>query len=211
MAAGSHFYCASDLGTPYDIFQDTIFKWIDLLSYAILPFFTMTVCTALIIRVLVRSNKRLTSKPAHSSSLIGANNNNKQMPSDPAIGKLLSVATAHAVALTNINGAGGGGGSGSVNGKVQVAKSMAANRARTNKAKHLSYTLLTLNIVFICLVGPLVIARLVLDSSSTPLNKMLNNVVYLLSNANHALNFVMYACSLPPYRESLVRLFRTGR
>jgi hypothetical protein len=77
---------------------------------------------------------------------------------------------------------------------------------RANKAKHLTYTLITLNCLFFCLVSPLVICLIVLTGQEQYF-KILLNIVYLLAYSNHSFNFVLYGVSSPPFREALFKLF----
>lgn len=159
--------CASEKDTLYDRFLDPYFKWIDLLSYAIAPFFTMGVCTFLIVRVLYLSNRRL----------------NKNKPKSVKIEKKSDQ-------------------------KATLLNKKATN-ARSNKAIHLTYTLITLNCLFFCLVSPLVIVLIVVTGQETEgINKIVINIVYLLAYSNHSFNFILYGVSSPPFRESLFKLFR---
>jgi hypothetical protein len=73
------------------------------------------------------------------------------------------------------------------------------------KTRHLTYTLITLNCLFILFVGPLVICLIFFDHTD---NKILLNIVYLLAYANHSFNFIFYGFSSPPYRECLFKLLR---
>jgi len=73
------------------------------------------------------------------------------------------------------------------------------------KTRHLTYTLVTLNCLFILFVGPLVICLVFFDNTE---NKILLNIVYLLAYANHSFNFIFYGFSSPPYRECLFEMLR---
>lgn len=53
------FVCASKPGALYDRFLYPYFDWIDLLSYTIVPFIVMGVCTIMIVKVLCDSKERL--------------------------------------------------------------------------------------------------------------------------------------------------------
>lgn len=149
------FMCASKKGNLYDKFLDPVFKWIDLLSYAIIPFIIMAICTFLITRVLFLSNKRLNRNKKQNKSLLKKPNH------------------------------------------------------KTNKAKHLTYTLITLNCLFFCLVSPLLTVLLILNGKETVgINKIVINIVYLLAYSNHSFNFILYGFSSPPFRELCIKLFR---
>lgn len=166
--------CASKKDTLYDTFMESYFKWIDLLSYAIIPFFTMGVCTFLIVRVLFLSNRRLNTNKRTSVNVNAA----ARRPSEVNTGASLLPANKK------------------------------PTNTRANKAKHLTYTLITLNCLFFCLVSPLVIVLIVLTGKETEgLNKILINIVYLLAYSNHSFNFVLYGFSSPPFRQSLFTLF----
>jgi hypothetical protein len=198
------FHCATESGTMYDKFLDPYFKWIDLFSYAIIPFLIMAVCTFLIIRVLFESNRRLNkkkhpnsigeSKLANNKTNSNTNKNDssltiemdlkQQSPPSPTIESKASLLKK----------------------PVNTINKKPANH-RANKAKHLTYTLITLNCLFFCLVSPLVITLIALDGSEVE-NKILINFVYLLAYSNHSFNFILYGLSSPPYRESLFKIFR---
>jgi len=189
--------CASELGTLYDTFLDPYFKWIDLFFYAIIPFTIMGACTFFIVRVLFLSNRRLNQKknvhhnrtdstntaPDTNGSNNNNNNNNKNENKANQ-----AVPNTKAPLLKN------GG----------TKKSISTN-ARANKAKHLTYTLIALNCVFFFLVSPLVITLIFFDSPS--LYKILINIVYLMSYSNHAINFILYYFSSPPYRDAFNKMF----
>jgi hypothetical protein len=193
------FHCATESGTIYDKFLDPYFKWIDLFSYAIIPFLIMAVCTFLIIRVLFQSNRRLNKKKQPKNSSDSKNNSKmnkngssvtlemdlkQQTPPSPAIESKTSL----------------------LNKPVNVINKKPMNQ-RANKAKHLTYTLVALNCIFFCLVSPLVITLIALDGSEVE-NKILINFVYLLAYSNHSFNFILYGLSSPPYRESLFKIFK---
>lgn len=147
--------CGSKKGSLYEIFFDSVFKWIDLLSYAIIPFIIMAICTFLITRMLFLSNKRLNRNKKKTKSLLKKNNH------------------------------------------------------KTNKAKHLTYMLITLNCLFFCLVSPLLAVLIILNGKETDgKNKIVINIVYLLAYSNHSFNFVLYGFSSPPFRELSLKLFR---
>lgn len=89
--------------------------------------------------------------------------------------------------------------------KNKTANVGGANRA--NKAKHLTYTLIILNCLFFCLVGPLMIMLVVFSAEKLyTTKKIISNFVYMLAYANHSFNFVLYGFSSPPFRQELFRI-----
>ena len=75
------------------------------------------------------------------------------------------------------------------------------------KKKNITLSLILLNFLFLCLVSPLVVVLLFLDSDIV--NKYLTNTVYLLAYSNHCFNFIFYGISCPPYRKCLISFFKT--
>lgn len=147
--------CGSQKDSLYEKFFNTFFNWIDLLSYAIIPFIIMAICTFLITRVLFLTNKRLNRNKKKNKSLLKTTNH------------------------------------------------------KTNKAKHLTYTLITLNCLFFCLVSPLLTVLIFLNGKETDgNNKIVINIVYLLAYSNHSFNFILYGFSSPPFRELSLKLLR---
>ena len=86
-----------------------------------------------------------------------------------------------------------------------------AAASRASKAKHLTYTLIILNCLFFCLVGPLLIVLVTYSDQMIANNKILLNIVYLLAYANHTFNFVLYGFSSPPFRTELFRILRINQ
>nr|QVK45806.1 G protein-coupled receptor [Proales similis] len=167
------FSCASKAGSLYEHFMDPFFKWIDLLLYAIIPTTTMAICTFLIIRTLLKTNRRMASRRAKSTL---TRKSAEPTESDQVDQKLI--------------------------------KSMHSQQERkAAKAKHLTYTLITLNTLFFSLTTPLVICLIFFDDTD---NRILLNIVYLLSYSNHSINFIMYCFSSPPYRHTLFNFFSSG-
>ena len=78
---------------------------------------------------------------------------------------------------------------------------------KTNKARHLTYTLITLNALFFFMVSPLVIFNIIMRGKQTETSKIFVNIIYLLAYSNHSFNFLLYTISSPPYRETLIRMF----
>lgn len=186
--------CASELGTLYDTFLDPYFKWIDLFFYAIIPFSIMGACTFFIVRVLFLSNRRLNQKKGvHQKTLTSSTNTtlNKNGNNNNNQNNEATATNDSAIKKSLINNC--------------ATKKTIPTSARTNKAKHLTYTLIALNCVFFFLVSPLVITLIFFDSPS--LYKILINIVYLMSYSNHAINFILYYISSPPYRDAFNKMF----
>jgi hypothetical protein len=186
------FSCATKVGTAYDLFTDPYFRWIDLFAYAIIPFFTMAICTFLIIRVLFRSHRRLNkNKPAAktnvSSSPLVSNKRNSPGGSET---ELETLRTSVVVAIPNSKDQPYQQTSSlSLSGNSSVAKKAPLKPAvnqRANKAKHLTYTLVTINCLFFCMVSPLVITLIVFEGNEGENTKILINFVYLLAYSNHS-------------------------
>lgn len=174
------FECGSQTGTLYDKFMDPYFEWIDLILYSILPFIIMLISSYLIIRVLVRSVKRLNKSGFRSKS---------ETLSTKEKGNSASIRLE-----SNPNGT--------------RNQSALINQARINKTKHLSYTLITLNAIFFILISPLVIVLIILKGNKlTEESKILMNSLYMLAYANHSFNFILYGFLSPPFRSSLRALF----
>jgi hypothetical protein len=82
----TRFSCSSKLGSIYDKFLIPYFQYIDMLSYVIVPFFIMMICTLLIVKVLITTNNKNRHGPGSkrknapirvpSEEQSGANNNN---------------------------------------------------------------------------------------------------------------------------------------
>lgn len=157
-----------------------------MLAYAIIPFLVMAVCTFMITRVLYLSNRRLNKnkKPKSQAQTAAAAASNADRRKSSNAGDRKQSGAAATTSLLNNNL------------KKQV-------NARANRAKHLTYTLITLNCLFFCLVTPLLISRL---THITP-GSLLMNFVYWLAYLNHSLNFILYGVSSPPFRETLFKLF----
>lgn len=188
--------CESKNGTAYDKFLDPTFKWIDLLAYAIIPFITMAICTILIVRVLFRSNRRLNKGRHATGSSTTTGDSKKSAATGPPAAAAVAVndKTTSSKPLLNPN----------TNTNNTTKKTNAATNAtnnRANRAKHLTYTLIALNCLFFCLVSPLVIVLVFLKDNTT--KKLLLNIVYLMAYINHAINFILYGFSSPPFRNEL--------
>lgn len=79
----------------------------------------------------------------------------------------------------------------------------------SNRKKHISYTLILLNILFFSLVSPLLFLLLFLsDIENVREYQFLINIVYILAYSNHCLNFIFYGLSSPPYRKAVKIILR---
>ena len=213
--------CESKKETLYDAFLDPYFKWIDLLAYAIIPFIIMLICTFLIVRVLFRSNRRLnkttTSRTPHhlnntttTTLTTTTNNETNNKKGDQAAAAMTSSASR---SLLNP-----GHGTTTTSSTIKSNKTVAASgtpaavaASRASKAKHLTYTLIILNCLFFCLVGPLLIVLVTFTDQMIVDAKLLVNIVYSLAYANHTFNFVLYGVSSPPFRAELLRILRLSK
>jgi hypothetical protein len=170
----SKFTCGTQNQTIYDHFFGFYFEWMDLLFYAILPFFIMAFCTFLIVRVLYNSKQRL-----------------KRLKQDKTADSIKSKQPS------------------SLNIK-KSSKIFAKKHTKKNKTMHLTYTLISINVLFFCLVSPLIIVRIVGLNDKNKFIK-LENAFYLLSYANHSFNFIFYGSSSTVYRDSIRNLFCFAR
>jgi hypothetical protein len=166
----------------------------------------MAICTFFIIRVLVISHQRM------------AKNMKRK---DPALLLIQhQKTTANSSGAININGEDSEcyekKSALAKPAKHQAAATTAANSAshnhRLNRTIHLTYTLITINTLFFCLVSPLVIVYILIKGKQEiEDNKILINIVYLLAYSNHAFNFIFYGLSSPPYREAVFDIFKLKR
>ena len=200
----SQFVCGSKNGTLYDKFLDPYFETIDLLCYAILPFITMAICTFLIVRVIFISANRLNKKNMLKENKDANKSNKPLLPPAKNSAKNEDKSTA---ASNNNN----------TTHQISTAAAVPAkksaldkqNNARKSKTLHLTYTLVTINGLFFALVSPLVITLVLLSGKDNIIdNKLIINTVYLLAYSNHSFNFIFYGVSSPPFRESVLKLFR---
>jgi hypothetical protein len=200
------FHCASKDGTLYDKFLDPYFEWIDLIFYAFLPFITMAVCTYLIIRMLVISNKRINKGINRNTSALMSNKANSNMTTSPILSNNQNV-NPNSNTTSNENE--------TEKQQQQLHSNRRSHRNldkrtnnRVNKTIHLTYTLVSINALFFCLVSPLVIVNIMMKGKQSVLqNKILINIVYLLAYSNHSFNFIFYGLSSPPYRNAVKKLF----
>jgi hypothetical protein len=204
--------CAPIESSMYEYFVDPYYQWIDLVLYAILPFIIMAFCSFFIIRVLVLSNKRMAKNLSQKgsnmiliknqkSTIVGqsggtdgeqtgesySNNNEKKKSKTKLLFQRTSTQTSQAINSSNTN-------------------------QRLNRTLHLTYTLISINTLFFCLVSPLAFVYIMVKGKeSIENNKILINIVYLLAYSNHAFNFIFYGLSSPPYREVILDLLRINK
>lgn len=205
--------CAPIESSWYEYFVDPYYQWIDLILYAILPFIIMAICSFFIIRVLVLSNKRMAKNLSHKSSNLILIKNQKSTTTGQSGGGTDGEQTGESY---------------SNNGEKKKSKtkllfqrtstqtSLAVNSAnanqRLNRTLHLTYTLISINTLFFCLVSPLAFVYIMVKGKeSIENNKILINIVYLLAYSNHAFNFIFYGLSSPPYRDVILDLLRLNK
>jgi hypothetical protein len=82
-----------------------------------------------------------------------------------------------------------------------------ARNNKKNKTLHLTYTLISINILFVSLVSPLVIVRIAFPN----VDARVVNILYLLQYANHTFNFIFYGLSSTVYRENVKKLLGFGK
>ena len=207
--------CTSLPSTVYDRFLDPYYNWMDLIFYAILPFLIMAVCSFFIIRVILDSNKRMKSSLSHRTSTailnasiinrvpenlrrISINDENEIDEETPMSAQKKKTIRESARRMS----------SAMIKRLVNSSENNPAN-SRMNKTLHLTYTLISINTLFFCLVSPLVIMTCVVKKKEEIQNsKILYNVVYLLAYSNHSFNFVFYGLSSPPFREAIQNFFK---
>lgn len=188
-------YCASLYGTNYDKFMNPYFQWLDLIFYAILPFIVMLLSTFFILRVIFMSNKRIKGKLSRNSfAFLRANGATEITTEDTQPKTSLSMRLKKSFIRENTNS----------NRKYNY---------RFNKTLHLTYTLVSINALFICLVGPLAIVLITIKGKQKITeNKLLFNILYILAYSNHSFNFIFYGLSSPPYRNAIKNLiFSRGK
>lgn len=193
------FECASETDSLYESFMDPYFEWVDLILYSILPFIIMLFCSYLIIRVLFNSAKRL-NKNNYSKS---ENNDTQKKETITHSSTRLEVPNSLHLSKENHRIR-----SPSLNIQTQpINQTNVRSYTRINKTKHLSYTLITLNVIFFILISPLVIFLIILKGKLTDDSKIIMNALYMLAYSNHSFNFVLYEFSSPPFRNGLRQLF----
>ena len=176
-AGPSRFSCSSKLGSVYDKFLIPYFQYIDMLSYVIVPFFIMMICTLFIVKVLITTNKKNKHVKGNTKKTIRA-------PSEEPSGTI------------NTN-----------NQQLRAEKgTLLRNKKRTSRNKNITWTLISLNTLFFCLLSPLLFVQAFM-SHYMDKNKMLTNIIYLLAYSNHCFNFVFYGLSSPPYRKAFKKIF----
>lgn len=147
------------------------------MSYAIVPFLVMVVCTFFIVKVVFKSynnQKRLSNVSIDFDMTNGAS--------------LLS--------------GGGTAGGGKGRRSIQAIKN-------SHRKKNISYTLISLNVLFFALVSPLLFLLAFLSGAENIREyKFYIDIVYILAYSNHCLNFVFYGLSSPPYRKAVKILLK---
>jgi hypothetical protein len=221
------FHCGSKPDTLYDRYFDPYNQWLDLLFYAFLPFIIMTVCTFFIIRVLFITNKRFKNHlsgrrnatiKTTTSSLLNNLNNTASGTSRPNRSFDASACVINAVdarkesytvmldEVCNIDNSKDVRRFSTVYFKKKLfERRLSPTSARLSKTLHLTYTLISINALFFCLVSPLILVMIFVNDIKN--NQILFNVVYLLAYSNHSFNFIFYGLSSPPYREAFKGIF----
>jgi hypothetical protein len=209
--------CTARPDTSYDRFLNPFYNWMDVIFYAILPFLIMAVCSFFIIRVIFSSNKRMerslsmrTSTAILNATIINRVPDNVRRVSTTEDSP--NTNTESPLLLSTAGSMRGAAGKKLSTTSLMLKRLVNTERkpttARMNKTLHLTYTLISINTLFFCLVSPLVIMASVVNERSDIQNaKILYNIVYLLAYSNHSLNFVFYGLSSPPYRETIQSLF----
>lgn len=182
-------YCASLFGTNYDRFMNPYFQWLDLIFYAILPFIVMLLSTFFILRVIFMSNKRIKNKLSKNSfAFLKANGAIESTTEENQPKTSLSKRLRQSFVRDKSN-------------------SVRNYNYRFNKTLHLTYTLVSINALFICLVGPLAVVLIMIKGKQKVTeNKLLFNFLYILAYSNHSFNFIFYGLSSPPYRHAIKKL-----
>ena len=144
--------CGSEIGSLYDNFLDPYFEFFDLLFYAILPFIIMAICTFLIIRILLKSNKRLNKTKARKSLKEIKATSNDDISQNRVI---LIERTPNKILKSNLS------------------KKPKKTKSRKSKTMHLTYTLISINTLFFCLVSPLVIVYIIIIMGKQSIEKIL--------------------------------------
>jgi hypothetical protein len=78
---------------------------------------------------------------------------------------------------------------------------------KRKRNRQVTYSLILLNILFLCLVSPLVFVLAFIHIEQNMDSKIVYNIIYLLAYSNHCFNFIFYGISCPPYRSALMALF----
>ena len=77
---------------------------------------------------------------------------------------------------------------------------------KRKRNRQVTYSLIILNILFLCLVSPLVFVLAFIHIEQNMDSKIVYNIIYLLAYSNHCFNFIFYGISCPPYRSALMAL-----
>jgi hypothetical protein len=182
------FQCRSEKDSLYEKFIEPYFEWIDWLTYSLIPFIIMIICTFFILKAVFKSN----SSTSKSNAMKFRHSVVKLTKQDQDNISRMSLNDDELKVNTV-----------SCNSRSVLKKARAFNAT-----KHLTYTLLTTNLFFFCLLNPLLVILMLKSSGDIKkTNKILLNSVYLLAYTNHSLNFIFYGISSPQYREYLIECF----
>lgn len=171
----------------------------------------MTICSCLIIRVVFKSNKRLSSSRPNVPII-----ENKTQIAEQEIIELNKLNNPN-VYLSKVNNLAQT--SPSLFSKVVFNKDIRKKSSnqlsytqlsylKKNKTKNLTYLLITINLLFFFLLGPLPIVMIFIKTlDEINKNKIWINIAYLMAYSNHAFNFVFYGLTSAPYRNTVLKLF----
>jgi len=189
------FECASKEDTLYEKFMDPYFEWADLICYSILPFIIMTVCSFLIIKAMFLSSKRISKLNDSYDRSIKRNNLKSIITSKPEMNSIKEIVNKkETVQLRSA---------------LHYTLPSNISHRKINKATHLSYTLIALNVIFFILISPLVIVRIIIkEANLSKESTFIINIVYLLAYSNHSLNFFLYGFTSPLFRTGIIKLLK---
>ena len=189
------FECASKEDTLYEKFMDPYFEWADLICYSILPFIIMTVCSFLIIKAMFLSSKRISKLNDSYDRSIKRNNLRSIITSKPEMNSIKEIMNKkETVQLRSA---------------LHYTLPSNISHRKINKATHLSYTLIALNVIFFILISPLVIVRIIIkEANLSKESTFIINIVYLLAYSNHSLNFFLYGFTSPLFRTGIIKLLK---
>ena len=74
------------------------------------------------------------------------------------------------------------------------------------RTEQLSYMLLILNLVFAILLTPIAVGQIFQELNQEYRYRLYNSITLLMSYSNHALNFIFYGITAPPFRSTLKQL-----
>ncbi len=79
---------------------------------------------------------------------------------------------------------------------------------KSKQTLQLTYTLISINILFVLLLGPLSLLRILISTFPQWEGlKGLASSFYVLAYANHCFNFIFYGLSSKLYRDSMFKIF----